>query len=67
MKQFTIEKNLSEMISAWENINFQFTAFKSGYVIKSYDDVVAMVDEHIANTQSMLFSPFKKAFEEKIF
>ena len=55
------------MIKAWDKISFEFTSFKSGYIIKSYDDVVAMVDEHIANTQSMLFSPFKKPFEEKIF
>ncbi len=27
---------------------------------------MAAVDDHIANTQSMLFSPFKKPFEERI-
>lgn len=62
MKEFNIEKNLNEMMKAWENIGFEFIAFKSGFVIKSFDDVVALVDEHIANTQSMLFSPFKKPF-----
>jgi dynein heavy chain len=51
------------MLKAWENINFEFSQFKSGIIIKSFDDVVALVDEHIANTQSMLFSPFKKPFE----
>lgn len=55
------------MLKAWENINFEFSQFKSGIIIKSFDDVVALVDEHIANTQSMLFSPFKKPFEQKIF
>jgi hypothetical protein len=32
------------MMKAWENINFEFIAFKSGFVIKSFDDVVALVD-----------------------
>lgn len=54
------------MIKAWENINFEFTAFKTSWVIKSYDDAVALVDDHIATTQAMLFSPFKKPFEERI-
>ncbi len=55
------------MIKAWDTIGFQFNAFKSGHIIKSFDDIVALVDEHIANTQSMLFSPFKKPFEDRIF
>ena len=44
MKEYNIEKNLNEMMKAWENINFEFIAFKSGFVIKSFDDVVALVD-----------------------
>lgn len=32
------------MIRAWENIGFEFVAFKNAWVIKSYDDVVALVD-----------------------
>lgn len=35
-------------------------------MIKSYDDAVALVDDHIATTQAMLFSPFKKPFEDNI-
>jgi dynein heavy chain, axonemal len=65
-KEWNIENNLNEMIKAWDNINFEFTQFKTSYVIKTYDDAVALVDDHIANTQAMLFSPFKKPFEEKI-
>lgn len=51
------------MIKGWENINFEFTTFKTGLIIKSYDDAVALVDDNIATTQAMLFSPFKKPFE----
>ena len=54
------------MIKAWDSISFEFSQFKTSYVIKSYDDAVALVDDHIANTQAMLFSPFKKPFEDQI-
>lgn len=51
------------MIKIWDDVNFEFAVFKSGNIIKTFDDIVAVVDDHIANTQSMLFSPFKKPFE----
>lgn len=55
------------MIKMWENIKFQFSEFKNNlYIIKSFDDVIAVVDDHMATTQSMLFSPYKKPFEEDI-
>jgi dynein heavy chain len=54
------------MIKAWDDVSLEFAPFKSGNIIKTFDDVIAIVDDHIANTQSMLFSPFKKPFEEKI-
>lgn len=54
-------------MKAWENIKFEFSEFKNNlFIIRSFDDVIAVVDDHIATTQSMLFSPFKKPFEEDI-
>jgi len=32
------------MLKAWQNIGFEFAQFKNGWIIKSYDDVVALVD-----------------------
>jgi dynein heavy chain len=40
--------------------------YKSTFLIKNYDDIQQILDEHIVNTQSMQFSPFKKPFEERI-
>ena len=65
-KEWNIENTLNQMIKAWDSVNFEFSAFKTGWVIKSYEDAVTLVDDHIATTQAMLFSPFKKPFEEKI-
>jgi dynein heavy chain len=51
-------------MKAWQNIKFEFAEFKNNmFIIKSFDDVIAVVDDHISTTQSMLFSPFKKPFE----
>lgn len=54
------------MQKIWEGINFNLTAYKNTYLIRNYDDIQLVLDEHIVNTQSMQFSPFKKPFEERI-
>ena len=57
---------LDEMQKICEGINFNLTAYKNTYLIRNYDDIQLVLDEHIVNTQSMQFSPFKKPFEERI-
>lgn len=54
------------MQKIWEGINFNLTTYKNTYLIRNYDDIQIVLDEHIVNTQSMQFSPFKKPFEERI-
>lgn len=68
-KEHHIEKMLSEMDAIWQTVNFQLLNFKDKpnvYIIRGYDEIQAIVDEHIVNTQAMQFSPFKKPFEEEI-
>lgn len=57
---------LNEMETIWQGINFNLMPYKSTFLIKNYDDIQQILDEHIVNTQSMQFSPFKKPFEERI-
>jgi len=54
------------MKSQWEEIKFDLKVFKTSYIIRGYDDINAVLDEHIVNTQSMQFSPFKKPFEDEL-
>ena len=54
------------MEAIWEEINFSLMPYKSTFLIKNYDDIQQILDEHIVNTQTMQFSPFKKPFEERI-
>lgn len=54
---------LKEMWKIWEDINFDLTPYKSGtFIIRGYDDIQAILDEHIVNTQVIQFSAFKKPF-----
>jgi dynein heavy chain, axonemal len=58
---------LENMMQQWEKINFQMLPYKGiTHIIKGYDDIQAVLDEHIINTQTMQFSQFKKPFEEQI-
>ena len=54
------------MEKIWQGINFNLSAYKNTYLIRNYEDIQIVLDEHIVNTQSMQFSPFKKPFEERI-
>lgn len=66
-KEHNIETMLNEMKKKWEGIQFDLIPYKGiSYIIRGYDDINAILDEHIVNTQAMQFSPFKKPFEEEI-
>lgn len=65
-KEYQIETMLHQMTTAWQDINFELIPFKNTFVIKNYDDINLILDEHIVNTQTMQFSPFKKPFETEI-
>lgn len=67
-KEFGIENSLKKMYEEWENILFTTQEYKNTktFVIKGYDEVGAILDDHIVTTQAMTFSPFKKPFEEEI-
>lgn len=58
---------LATMIKAWEEINFDVVPYKAiTYIVRGYDDIGAVLDEHIVSTQAMQFSPFKKPFEDEL-
>lgn len=67
-KEITIENKLDEMEGKWEDIHFEFKYQEKQQmnIIKGFDDITQILDEDIVSTQAMLFSPFKKPFEERI-
>lgn len=57
---------LKDMKKTWEGVNFQFKEYKTSHIIRGYDDIQIILDDHIVNSQNLQFSPFKKPFEEEI-
>ena len=52
----------------WSTVAFDVVAYKDTgtYILKSPEEASQLLDDHIVMTQSMSFSPYKKAFEERI-
>ncbi|KXZ54227.1 hypothetical protein GPECTOR_5g319 [Gonium pectorale] len=67
-KEYAIEQALDKMQREWETAEMQVLDYRETrtYVVKVDEQISQMLDDHIAMTQSMAFSPFKKPFEERI-
>ena len=65
-KEYQIETMLRTMQKQWEDINWDLKQYKHTYVIRGYDEIGNILDEHILNTQQMMFSPYRKPFEQEI-
>lgn len=67
-KEYTIEQALDKMEGEWKSIKFDVLPYKQTgtFIIKASEEISQLLDDHIVMTQSMSFSPFKKAFEERI-
>nr|XP_023655546.1 dynein heavy chain 1, axonemal [Paramormyrops kingsleyae] len=67
-KEFAIEQALDKMELQWSSVTFEVLPYKETgtYILKSPDEVFQLLDDHIVMTQSMSFSPYKKAFEGRI-
>lgn len=67
-KEYAIEQALDKMENEWKPVKFEVLPHRASgtFIIKASDDISQLLDDHIVMTQSMSFSPFKKAFEERI-
>lgn len=50
-KEYQIEVMLRGMQKQWEDINWDLKQYKHTYVIRGYDEIGNVLDEHILNTQ----------------
>eukprot|EP00794_Sanderia_malayensis_P012733 gene12733-14038_t len=67
-KEYSIEQALDKMEQEWQPVLLDIMAYKETgtYIMKIGEDVSQLLDDHIVMTQSMSFSPYKKAFEDRI-
>jgi dynein heavy chain len=67
-KEYTIEKALKDMKEAWEDVKFEIRSYKNTgtSVMKIAEETQQQLDDHIATTQTLGFSAYKKNFEADI-
>lgn len=56
------------MESEWAPLELEVHEYKDTgtYIVKVMEEITQLLDDHIVMTQAMSFSPYKKAFEERI-
>ncbi len=56
------------MENEWRPIVFDVAEYRDTgtFIIRGSDDISQLLDDHLAMTQSMSFSVFKKPFEDRI-
>ncbi|XP_071452908.1 dynein axonemal heavy chain 1-like [Hetaerina americana] len=67
-KEYGIESTLSKMEKDWEDTNLEVLPYKDTgtYIIKVTDEITQLLDEQTILVQTLMFSPYKAAFEEQV-
>ena len=67
-KEFAIEQAMDKMEGEWKGVNLDVQEYRETktFVLKGFDVIQALLDDHIVMTQSMSFSPFKGPFAQRI-
>lgn len=65
-KEYRIQKGLEEMEEQWKTIEFKLQQHKKSQLVTGFDDIEAVLDEHLATVGSMMVNPFNKFFYNRI-
>ncbi|KAG8459526.1 hypothetical protein KFE25_012861 [Diacronema lutheri] len=67
-KEFQIEDSLDTMERAWADVDLEIVAYRETgtFVMRGFDEIQQQLDDHIVMTQTMAFSPYKRAHAERI-
>ncbi len=67
-KEYALEQALKKMKNNWDAMSFNFVAYKDSdlHILSAFDDVQALLDDHIVKTTTMKNSPFVVAFENEV-
>lgn len=67
-KEYNIETSMAKMKSDWVNVFLSLKPFRASNTctVLGFDEAINYLDEHMTLSQTLLFSPYKKPFEEEI-
>jgi dynein heavy chain len=68
-REYRIKKNLDEMISRWQDLEFKTVPYKNSnsmFLIQGFDEVETVLDEHMSNLGAMVVNPYNKFYETEI-
>ena len=67
-KEYAIEVAMDKMEGEWSSVDLDISAYRESgtFVLKGFDEVQMLLDDHIVMTQAMSFSPFKGPFAQRI-
>lgn len=67
-KEYNIETSMAKMKADWVNISLSLKPFRQSntYTVLGFDEAINFLDEHMTLSQTLLFSPYKKPFEDEI-
>lgn len=67
-KEYALEQAMRKMSLDWESMAFTFVAYKDTnlFVLASFDDILALLEDHIVKTTTMKNSPFVAPFEKRV-
>jgi dynein heavy chain, axonemal len=64
-KEYDLETALNNMKTEWAAVNYEVLPYRTTgtYVISGVDDIISLLDDHLAKTQTMRTSSFIKPIE----
>lgn len=68
-KEYALEQAMRKMSADWSNMSFVFVPYKDSsdlFVMGAFDDVLALLEDHMVKTSTMKSSPFVEPFEADV-
>jgi dynein heavy chain len=67
-KEYALEQALLKMKKDWESISFILVSYKDTdvLILSSFDEIQAILDDHLVKTNTMKHSPFVQPFEKSV-
>ena len=66
-KEYSIEQAFKKMKRDWMRVCFTLIPYYSTHILASFEDILSMLDDHLAKTSTMKNSQFIVPFEQEVY